>query len=60
MWIPLLPGGTIACVIGGWAIAEPVPAGEPVTPLAVLMAAALIVGMKAGDPLVAALLNALV
>ncbi|HYU42472.1 MAG TPA: hypothetical protein VEQ84_10000 [Vicinamibacteria bacterium] len=47
-------------MIGGWAIAEPVPAGEPVTPLAVLMAAALIVGMKAGDPLVAALLNALV
>lgn len=38
VWIPLLPGVAIACLMGGWAIAEPVPADEPVPPLAVLIA----------------------
>lgn len=38
VWIPLLPGVAIACVMGGWAIAEPVPADEPVSPLAVSIA----------------------
>jgi Zn-dependent protease with chaperone function len=38
VWIPLLPGVAIACVMGGWAIAEPVPADEPVTPMAVSIA----------------------
>lgn len=38
VWIPLLPAIGIACVMGGWAIAEPVPADEPVPRLAILIA----------------------
>ena len=38
VWMPLLPAIGIACVMGGWAIAEPVPADEPVPRLAILIA----------------------
>lgn len=36
--VPLLPSAAIACLMGGWAIAEPVPADESVPPLAVVIA----------------------
>ena len=38
VWMPLLPAIGVACLMGGWAIAEPFPADEPVPGLAILIA----------------------
>lgn len=38
LWRPLLPAVAIGCAMVGWAIAEPVPADEPVTWIAVVAA----------------------